>query len=91
MSENDQAIENLEVLLNRTLALEMLIAIIMRDNFSQASINRILDSLRQQGSHPDVTVPSADPLHKYTPALSFAVEDLHKALAELLIRKPSSQ
>ena len=86
VSENDQAAEDIEALLNRTFALEILIAIIMRDLLSPAACGRILDSLRQHAVYPSVAPPSVVPLHKHTPALSLALEELHDALVKVFVR-----
>ena len=93
MSKNDQITEDtkdIEALLNRTFALEILVAIMMRDLLSPESVGRILDSLRQQAVYPPITAPNVVPLHKHSAEISLAVEQLHEDLAKVFLRSPSS-
>lgn len=81
MSDKDNIAKDVEALLNRTFALEILVAIMMRDLLSSATTRRILQSLREQAVFPPLPAGNAEYLYKPSAALSLALEQLHEDIS----------
>ena len=89
MSENDQITEDtkdIEALLNRTFALEVLVTIMMRDHLRPDQVNRILQRLREQAVYPPLPAGNVEYLRKPSSALSLALEQLHEDISKAVIR-----
>ena len=86
MSEKDQLGKDIEALLNRTFALEVLVAIMMRDHLRPDQIKRILQRLREQAVFPALPASNVEYLHKPSAALSLALEQLHEDFSIVLKR-----